>query len=196
MTDTHTSSAVKATGDDAATVFPSVDAGDVAPLDDPPARAPRRGPGRPRKDGKPAGSVPPAPKGAAPKATPGRPSSKAQRAARVAGMYEQLGGMLGFAGVVNARAAVVGAAMSAQSKQLGEAWAAWAETNARVAKLIDGMSFGGAGVAVLLAHLPIALALTTNPETGGSPLDLLGGLADLMGGGVFGSPAEPAPTVV
>lgn len=189
MSDTHeTAGAVKATGDDEATIFPSVDPADVAgavPLDDDPPAAPRRGRGRPRKDGKPAGSVPPTPKGAKPV---GRPTSQAQRAKRVADLYSQLGGILQFAGVASVKAAQVGTAMSASANDLGAAWATWAETNPRVAKLIDGMSFGGGAVAVLLAHLPIVLALAAD-DSGSSPLDLLAGFAGLAGAGVFGAPA-------
>lgn len=189
MPDTHEPSDVAEP-----TIFPTVDPADVAgaaPVDDQPA--PRRGRGRPRKDGKAPGSVPPAPKGTAPKG-PGRPSTRAQRATRVADLYGQLGGMLQFAGIASTRALVVGSAMTANAGALGEAWATWAETNPRVAKLIDGMSFGGGAVAVLLAHLPIVLALI-GPEPGDPLGDALGGggagLTDLLGA-VFGSPAAPA----
>lgn len=98
----------------------------------------------------------------------GRPSNHAQRAERVAALYDQLGSMAQMAiavplpELVALRIYGAGAAVSENAAPIGEAWATWADTSPRVAALIDGLSFGGGALGVILAHVPIVLAIA-NP---------------------------------
>lgn len=147
-----------------------------APTSDRPKRGGRR-PGA----GRPAGSTNRAGLSAK-KAKPGRPSNHAQRAARVAALYDQIGSVMLFGAPFDSRFLTTGMAMTEHSAALGEAWASWADTSPKVAELLDRTSFGGAGVAVLIAHVPIVKAMMVpadGPAEGGalSVLDLLGKFA-------------------
>lgn len=131
----------------------------------PPAEgpAPKRKRGRPRSGDGPTRPV-------------GRPTKRAltheARAERVSALYGQLGGASQMLLVVPLpdlaveRIATVGGELVTNADQLGEAWATWADTSERVAAMIDGLSFGGGALGVLMAHVPIVLALI-NPR----PLD-------------------------
>lgn len=117
----------------------------------------------------------------------GRPSNHAKRAERVTGLYKQMGGALEFAAILDTRLSAAGMAMAEHADTLGEAWAAWADSSERVADLIDRMSVGGVGLAVLLAHLPILQAVRNHdpddPEAGGGILDMLKLFGGLTGAG-------------
>jgi len=65
---------------------------------------------------------------------------------------------------------------------LGNTWAEWAETSPRVAAAIDNLSFGGAGLAVLLAHLVLLDAVRSAPaDVSGLDLGSLLGMMNLAG---------------
>jgi hypothetical protein len=177
-------------------------AGIASPLDaaaelldlEPAGPPPKRGRGRPPKDRT---AEPTAPKR-------GRPDNHAQRAARVAKFYEQIGTTCALAGLYNARAGAVGMAMVDNADQLGEAWSSWADTSPRIARLIDSMSFGGGMIAVLIAHAPLMMAAVgpLDAETA----DGFGGLGALFGsllrtepeppGAGAEPPPEPEPVVI
>lgn len=89
----------------------------------------------------------------------GRPTKNAERARRVSALYEQLGGMAFLGAVIDPRFMVVGSAMVEHSDDLGAAWAQWADTSPRVARIIDGMSMTGGAIGVALAHVPLVTAL-------------------------------------
>lgn len=138
---------------------PPVDAikgeGDATPADPAPKRA--RGGRAPRK---PKDDTAPRP--------PGRPvgsgTKKAKRADAAAGLYlttamglDISAGLLavpGFAGDA--------AAIRDHAADLGAAWAELAETNGTVAKWLDGLGQGNAWAGVLMAHLPLAMAIMAN----------------------------------
>lgn len=89
---------------------------------------------------------------------PGRPAKIVTRAAKVEALYRSLGAGLQFGAVLDPRLLPIGLSLDAEAPALGRAWAEWAETSARVAKLIDDSTFGGAAIGVLIAHVPIAKA--------------------------------------
>lgn len=148
----------------------------IAPAGPAPAEPkPKRGPGRPRKVAAEPAATEAGPRGG----RPGRKTTQEQRADKVAVMYGTLGEFAVFAAPFSPRAGEIGAAMTKHAAKLGAAWAQWAETSPRVRKLIDGMAVGGGAVAVLVAHLPILLAIAA-PAPEAPDLDGLTGL-DLAG---------------
>jgi len=126
-----------------------------APAGPAPTEPPRKR-GRPRKN-------PTAPTTSTGRKRAGRPSNAdmtvRDRTARVTRLYESLGGMIALGSVMDARLAPLGTALVENAPQLGAAWAQWAETSPTVARMIDGMSVGGGGLAVLVAHAPLWAAI-------------------------------------
>jgi len=164
----------------------------------------RRGAGRPKAD------APPAPdranlsaKPRTPKRTAGRPSTHATRAARTTALYEQLASFLTLGSVFDSRLFAIGQAIETNAVALGESWATWADTSPRVAAMLDRTSFGGAGIGVLIAHVPIVKAIMSAPDPDAGPgiADILasfaaGDLSDLMGDPEPGAEhARPMPGV-
>lgn len=84
----------------------------------------------------------------------------------------------------------LGTVLSEHADELGAAWADWAETSSRVAKMIDRMTFGGAGLTLLVAHWPIVTALMGKGD--GAPIDIPGTFRTILGGGLAEAPAAPA----
>lgn len=174
-----------ADGLDPSTVADPIAASEVDPIEPAgtePEEPKRRRRGARRPSTTAAGSTSPRPR------KPGRPSNRSNRAERVATLYLQMGGALQMASVVDSRMFPIGEAIEANAAQLGDVWAQWAETSDRVAAMIDRMSFGGGGFAVLLAHLPIlkAVMVSLNSERETGALDLLaaftsGDLSSVLG---------------
>lgn len=189
----------------------------LAPQGEPPQ--PKRGRGRPRKDGTPAqpsiatklknvgaGLDPetPAPE-ADPKAKGGRPTVADTRdrelAKNVADAYRQLGGMMQLAAPMAILVAghelanrlnVVGAAVSAEADSCAAALVKWSRTNARVRKMLEGIGQGSGITAVALAHLPIVMAVAMPAPTsgdGGADPGIATLLSMMMGGMPDASPA-------
>lgn len=190
----------------------------LAPQGEPPQ--PKRGRGRPRKDGTPAqpsiatklknvgaGLDPEAPAPEAdPKAKGGRPTVADTRdrelAKNVADAYRQLGGMMQLAAPmailvagpeVSSRLNIVGAAISAEADSCATALVKWSRTNARVRKMLEGIGQGSGIAAVALAHLPIVMAVAMpapKGEAGAGAGPSLATLLSMMGGVPDAAPAN------
>ena len=181
-------------------------------------RQPKRGRGRPRKDGTPAqpkidltklknvgaGRDPEAPAPEAdPKAKGGRPTVADTRdrelIKNVADAYRQLGGMMQLAAPlailvagpeVSNRLNVVGVAVSAEADSCAAALVKWSRTNARVRKILEGIGQGSGIAAVALAHVPIVMAVAMPAPASIEGADLgLATLLSMMGGMPDASPA-------
>lgn len=128
------------------------DTATMGPADSPP-RSPRRPAGRaggtgPRDAGRPVSG------GAGPsKSHKKRPAAGVDIAASMTVTYRMLGQFWAM------KDPYCGPVLMGQAEAIGAAWETWADQNPRVRKVLEQFAVGGGALPVVLAHLPLVLAV-------------------------------------
>lgn len=144
-----TTTTEKVAGDHVANLTPPDEQLPGMPPDPDPAPPRKRTDPRKRHD-QPTGNAPGRPRAAA---GPGKPSNHAKLARALTDQHVFAGAMISM------WSPLTGRAMIEQAEQCGESLATWADSNKKVADLLNRMVDGAGAVGVLAAYAPIAMAL-------------------------------------